>query len=191
MDLRVPVGMDALSLWFLDLPQRLWLVLAAGKYLGGMEHRSPNRERSPNLQRTQTARHARADFIGQPLCTGEPGTCGPEQGGNTERFRRPRSGPRQCAQSGENLAADGANQFNRRGRHACPAGCIRDAHAARRHSRILFASNQYSDAQWYSVAQLGPDVQSPHERWRRGRVSSQPARQSPLAKRGSSRVCRT
>ena len=36
-----------------------------------------------------------------------------------------------------------------------------------------------------------PRCQSPHERWRRGRVSSQPARQSPLARGGSSRVCRT
>ena len=43
------MGLDAVSLWFLDLPQLLWLVLAARKRLVGMEHRSSNRQRSATL----------------------------------------------------------------------------------------------------------------------------------------------
>src|SRR5439155_9018839 len=44
--LLLSLGMDALSLWLLDLP-RGWLVLAARKFLGGMEHSSCNHEPTP------------------------------------------------------------------------------------------------------------------------------------------------
>jgi len=166
------------------------LVLAAGQQLGGMEHGPPNRERSPNLQRSQAARHAGTDLAGQPHCAGGPGASDPEPGGSSRRLRWTRSGPRQCAQSGKSFSTDGASQLTARYRHACPSGGIRSAHAARRQSRVVLASRQYSNAQRCSGAQLGPDVQSPHERWRRG-VGSQSARQSPLAKRGSFKICRT
>ena len=139
---------------------------------------------------TQAARHAGTDLAGQPYCAGGPGASDPEPGGSSRRLRWTRSGPRQCAQSGKSFSTDGASQLTARYRHACPSGCIRSAHAARRQSRVVLASRQYSNAQRCSGAQLGPDVQSPHERWRRG-VGSQPARQSPLAKRGSSKICRT
>ena len=38
------VGLDAVSLRVLDLPVQLRLVLAAGKFLGGMEHLSCNHQ---------------------------------------------------------------------------------------------------------------------------------------------------
>ena len=44
LGLRISLGLDAISLRFLDLPVRLRVVLAAGKFLGRMEHRSSNHE---------------------------------------------------------------------------------------------------------------------------------------------------
>ena len=49
LGLRLPLGLDAISLRILDLRQFLWLVLAAGKDLDGLEHWPSRREPSAAL----------------------------------------------------------------------------------------------------------------------------------------------
>jgi hypothetical protein len=49
LDLQLSMGLDAVSLRLLDLRQLLWMVLAAGEDLDGMEHGSSYCEPSATL----------------------------------------------------------------------------------------------------------------------------------------------
>ena len=86
------LGLDALSLRFLDLSVGLRLVLAARKHLGGMEHRSANRQCPRKLQRSAAAFRSWTDFGGEPRWRFRPRPGGAESIGSEvsdpRRFRR-------------------------------------------------------------------------------------------------------
>jgi hypothetical protein len=104
MGIFLSLGLDALSLWLLDLSPHLRLVLAARKFLGGMEHSSQNHESAATVCLPPSAGFAGPNPGGEP----QHGlfSCGRDAKSDSvpQRFRRLGSSARQCAQSRQDLS---------------------------------------------------------------------------------------
>ena len=104
-----PVGLDALSLRLLDLPQQLWLVLAAGSGALGMEHHADDHESATTVCRPEAAVYGRTDPAGQSWHAFHERGC--QHGRHAakpdtaaKRYRRSGSSSRQCPRFRQGLA---------------------------------------------------------------------------------------
>src|SRR5689334_6713337 len=86
VDFFLPMGVDALSLRFLDLSPELWMVLAARNLFCRMEHGSSNQQRTSRVHFTPTAVGRRADFGRESRHASYSGCRGGEPGAAARRF---------------------------------------------------------------------------------------------------------
>jgi len=87
-----------------DLLVQLWLVLAARKFLGGMEHGSGNYKSAQAVQFSQTASPARTNPGREPQHLVGFSGHSPESDPAPRRFRRVRDSARQRPQFGQGFA---------------------------------------------------------------------------------------